>query len=213
MSLNATPAAVHELSRVVVALLRGVVYQEADAVQWGALLSLQARLRDHVAVMGLELVLSEAEGYAFLRSRPDAQDDAANPPPRLIARRPLSYSVSLILALLRKKMAEFDAGGGEGAGGSRLVLSRDDIVEMVRVFLPEGSNEARLVDQVDVHIGKIVELGYLRRLKPSAGEVPAFEVRRIIKAFVDAQWLSDFDQRLEVYRRQLATSSGAGSDE
>ena len=31
-----------------------------------------------------------------------------------------------------------------------------------------------------------------------------YEVRRIIKAFVDAQWLKDFDERLAEYRRHLA---------
>ena len=65
--------------------------------------------------------------------------------PRLIARRPLAFPVSLLLALLRKKLAEFDAGGGD----TRLVLTRDEIVELVRVFLPDSSNEARLIDQID----------------------------------------------------------------
>ncbi len=69
-------------------------------------------MRDYVAVLGLELVLDEAEGYAFLRSRPGRRRDAAPKLPRLVARRPLSFPVSLLLALLRKKLAEFDAGGG-----------------------------------------------------------------------------------------------------
>ena len=123
--------------------------------------------------------------------------------PRLVARRPLSFPVSLLLALLRKKLAEFDAGGGQDAEGVRLVLSRDDIVELIRVFLPEASNEARLMDRVDSHINKVVELGFLRRMKPAAGQPAAFEVRRILKAFVDAQWLADFDARLAAYRAQL----------
>ena len=38
------------------------------------------------------------------------------------------------------------------------------------MFLPEGSNEAKLIDQIETHINKIVELGFLRRLKPSAGQ-------------------------------------------
>jgi len=29
------------------------------------------------------------------------------------------------------------------------------------------------------------------------------EVRRIIKAFVDAQWLADFDHRLDDYRKLI----------
>jgi hypothetical protein len=31
-----------------------------------------------------------------------------------------------------------------------------------------------------------------------------YEVRRILKAFVDGQWLADFDARLGEYREQLA---------
>ena len=52
---------------------------------------MQARVRDYVAVLGLELMLDEAEGYAFLRSRPEAEDgpDTGLRPPRLVARRPL----------------------------------------------------------------------------------------------------------------------------
>ncbi|EKE18245.1 MAG: hypothetical protein ACD_10C00070G0001, partial [uncultured bacterium] len=117
--------------------------------------------------------------------------------------RPLSFPVSLLLALLRKKLAEFDASGD----ATRLILSRDEIVELVRVFLPDSSNEAKLIDQIETHLNKIVELGFLRRLKATAtvnGPNGAnFEVRRILKAFVDAQWLADFDGRLAAYRAQL----------
>lgn len=193
-------AAAHDLSALLIPLLKGVIYREADAGLWQALLNLQARVRDYVAVLGLELVLDEAEGYSFLRSRQESDDDAAPRLPRLVARRPLSFPVSLLLALLRKKLAEFDAGGGD----TRLVLSRDEIVELVRVFLPESSNEARLIDQIETHLNKIVELGFLRKLKPAAGQTAMFEVRRILKAFVDAQWLADFDARLAAYQAQLA---------
>jgi len=189
-----------DLSAIVVPLLKGVIYQESDAALWNALIQLAARVRDYVAVLGLELVLDEAEGYAFLRSRNrDGEDDnAADKLPRLVARRPLSFPVSLLLALLRKKLAEFDAGGAD----TRLVLSRDDVVELIRVFLPEGSNETKLIDQVDTHLNKIVELGFVRRLKSATGQQAMFEVRRILKAFVDAQWLSEFDARLASYRAQ-----------
>lgn len=202
-------AATNDLSALVILLLKGVIYQEADAGLWNALLNLQARVRDYVAVLGLELVLDEAEGYAFLRSRPESGDDAAPKLPRLVARRPLSFAVSLLLALLRKKLAEFDASGGD----TRLVLSRDEIVELVRVFLPESSNEARLIDQIETHLNKIVELGFLRRLKPGTGQAAVFEVRRILKAFVDAQWLADFDARLAAYQAQLGATSGGAADE
>jgi hypothetical protein len=185
-----------ELSAVVVPLLKGVIYQEENPGLWSTLLSLQASVRDYVAVLGLELMLDEAEGYAFLRSLPD-DEEVASTNPRLVARRQLSYPVSLLLALLRKKLAEHDAGGGD----TRLILSRDEVVELIRIFLPDGSNEVKLIDQVDAILNRIAELGFIRRLR---GQGDVVEVRRIIKAFVDAQWLSDFDERLTEYRRQLA---------
>ena len=195
----APTAASPDLSALVIPLLKGVIYQDADAGLWNALLTLQARVRDYVAVLDLELVLDEAEGYAFLRARPEPEEGAATRLPRLVARRPLSFPVSLLLALLRKKLAEFDASGGD----TRLVLARDEVAELMRVFLREGSNEARLIDQIDFYLGKVVELGFLRRLKVEHGQPPMVEVRRILKAFVDAQWLAEFDQRLAAYRSLL----------
>ena len=196
-----------DLSVLLIGLLKGVLYRDSDERQWGALLNLQARVRDYMAVLNLDLVLDEAEGYAYLKSRPESVDeDLALRLPRLVARRPLSFAVSLLLSLLRKKLAEFDAGGGD----TRLVLSRDDIVEIVRVFLPTGPNEAKLVDQIETSINKVTELGFLQKLKPSGGMAAGsahYEVRRILKSFVDAQWLAEFDARLAVYQSQLADVS------
>ena len=198
-------------------MLKGVIYRDeacaGNASLWSALIDLQARVRDYVAVLGLELVLDEAEGYAFLRAHDREEGETTMPLPRLVPRRPLSFPVSLLLALLRKKLAEFDAGGGQDEEGVRLVLSREDIVELLRVFLPEASNEARLMDRVDTSINKVVELGFLRRMKPAAGQPAAFEVRRILKAFVDAQWLADFDARLAGYREQLQEPDPGAHDE
>ena len=212
-----TPAAPDALPSLVIPLLKGVLYQESDPALWGTLLELQARVRDYVAVLGLELMLDEAEGYAFLRSRPEAEDepDTGLRPPRLVARRPLSFHVSLILALLRKKLAELDAGGGD----TRLVLSRDEIVEMLRVFLPESSNEARVVERIDTHLNRIVDLGFLRRMKAAAGAAAApgaqtkYEVRRILKAFVDAEWLAELDARLAAYQAELDGSEEADREQ
>ncbi len=182
------------LSPVVVTLLKGVVYRDTAEALWPHLLALRPQVSDYVSVLGLVLVVDEAEGYAFLRSREDLDGPDL---PRLIARRSLSFHVSLLLALLRKKLAEFDAVSAE----TRLVLSRDQIIEVLRVFLPDTSNEARLIANIDSYLTKIVDLGFLRRLRGSDDQ---FEVRRIIKAFVDAQWLADFEIRLREYREQLA---------
>ena len=184
------------LGPVLVSLFQGVLYRESAETLWQSLLDLQARVRDYCSVIGLELILDEAEGYAYLRQRapmPDGPDL-----PRLVQRRPLSFPVSLILVLLRKKLAEFDATSGD----TRLVIGRDDIADQMRLFLPDTGNEARLLDRMDTHLNKVVELGFLRRLRGQDGQ---FEVRRVLKAFVDAQWLDDFAQRLDTYTAHAAT--------
>ena len=49
-----------------------------------------------------------------------------------------------------------------------------------------------------------MELGFLQALKPTThSSQPSYEVRRIIKAFIDAQWLSELDAKLEIYQQQL----------
>jgi len=50
----------------------------------------------------------------------------------------------------------------------------------------------------DVFVG---ELGFLRLVN---GPEQLFEVRRILKAFVDGQWLADFDGRLTEYAALLS---------
>lgn len=182
------------LSHIVVPLLKGVIYQEDNPKQWADLLRLQTPVRDYVKVLGLALMLDEAEGYAFLHT--PATDDEQTATPRLVTRRPLSYPVSLLLALLRKKLAETDAGGGD----TRLILSRDEVVELMRIFLPDGSNDVKLIKNIDTTLNAVEKLGFVRRLR---GQDKMIEVRRIIKAFVDAQWLADFEQQLAQYRDHL----------
>jgi Domain of unknown function (DUF4194) len=184
-----------ELTPVLVQLMKGPVYRDGHEKVWHQLLGARAQVGDYMTLLGLQVVIDEAEGYAYLRSRPVTE--TGDEVPRLIPRRSLSYPVSLLLALLRKRLAEFDAVSSD----SRLVVTRAELIELVRTFLPDSSNEARLTAGIDSHIGKVVDLGFLRPLRGRAEE---FEVRRILKAYVDGQWLSEFDTRLRAYRDRLA---------
>jgi hypothetical protein len=189
-------AAPNPLSLALIALMKGVLEREAEPAIWQSTLELQARIRDHVAVLGLELVVDEAEGYAYLHQRAAQEGEAELP--RLVSRRQLGYQVSLLLALLRKKLAEFDAASGD----TRLILSRDEIAEMLRLFLPNTQNQVRLLERIDANINRVAEMGFLRRLR---GTDDRFEVRRILKAFVDGQWLAELNERLKMYRMHAET--------
>lgn len=178
------------LSVVLVHLMKGIVERDSAPQIWQALSERQASVRDYVAVIGLDLEVDDAEGYAFLRQRPsrDGEPDL----PRLVARRQLSYAVSLLLALLRKRLAEHDSAGSE----PRLILTTPEIVDLVRLFQPDTADEARLDDRVGRDIAKAVELGFL---KPLRGREGTYEVRRILRSFVDAQWLGVLGERLADY--------------
>jgi hypothetical protein len=192
----------HAVAAAIIRLMQGVVYREQDEDTWTNLDRHRPAVRDHFAAIGVEVVLDDSEGYAYLQTRPEA--DGEDPLPRLVKRRTLTYNVSLLLVLLRKRLVEFEtAGGGEG----KLVLSRDQMVDLLRLFLADSTNEARVIDRVDATIKNAADLGFLRQLR---GRADQWEVRRILKAYVDAQTLSDFAAKLAEYSD--ASTAGGSSD-
>lgn len=184
-----------QLGPVLIALMRGPLYRDEREVLWRQVLALRRRLADYVAVLGMTIEVDEIKGYAFLRS--DIDDDDPNAVPRLIPRRALSYPVSLLLALLRRRLAEHDATSAD----TRLILTRDELVRLLQDFLTVGKTEVRMTDRIDTHIKRVGELGFLREMPGPPGH---FEVRRILEAFVDAQWLAEFDNRLAEYAKSGA---------
>lgn len=193
----------HAVAAAIIQLMRGVVYREHDETTWTTLDRDAPAIRDHFAAVGVDVIVDDTEGYAYLRTRPEA--DGVEPLPRLVNRRTLTYNVSLLLVLFRKRLVEFETSGGEG----KLVLSHDQIVEMLRLFLAESTNEARVVDQVDSTIRRATELGFLRPLR---GRTDQWEVRRILKAYVDAQTLSDFADKLAEYAGASPREAGGGDE-
>lgn len=178
------------VASAIIRLMQGVIYREADEDTWRTLERAGASVRDHFEAIGVDVVIDEDEGYAYLRSKPD--EDGEEPLPRLVRRRSLTYPVSLLLVLLRKRLVEFETAGGEG----RLVLTTEQITEMLRLFQSESTNDARIVDNAETTIKKAAELGFLHLLR---GQSDHWEVRRILKAYVDAQTLADFASKLREY--------------
>jgi hypothetical protein len=187
----------HATAGAIIALMRGVVYRESAEDVWATLDRRGAAVRDHFAAIGVDVVVDDAEGYAYLRSQDPAEGE--EPLPRLVRRRTLTYHLSVLLVLLRKRLVEFETSGAD----SKLVVNRDQMVDMLRLFLPDATNEARIVERIDATVKQAVEAGFLRELRGQPGQ---YEVRRILKAYVDAQTLSDFAGKLAEY----ASSRGAG---
>lgn len=188
----------NDISHALVALMKGVVYKDKHPRHWTTILGSYAAVNFHFAQIGLEVFLDESEGFAFLKQVPN--EDEVAPLPRLIPKRPLGFLTSLICVLLRKRLAEHDASTSE----PRLIISEEDIFEMVKAFIPEKTNEAKLHDDIRRNISKVAEMGFLDEMKKA--EKATYEVRRIIKAAFNADALSDLDNLLEGYRNYAAAT-------
>ena len=180
----------------VIKLFQGVVYSDDKAV-WNCLIQYQQDIQQHFSGIGIEVFVLENEGFAYLKQKESDPSQEENLP-HIIERRQLSYPVTLLSVLLFEKLIEFDMKGGDS---TRLIIDRQEIKESVRIFLPEGSNEAKLTDRVDTHIKKLVDIGFLRELSTDSNK---FEVRRILKAKISADGLQEIKEKLREHAKLLS---------
>ncbi len=182
-------------SRTIVTLLKNAVFKETDHEIWDTVVSQKFKIDDYMNKIGLTLTIDEMDGYAYLRQRTYTEGEEEIP--RLIPRHALSYPVSLLLVLLRKLLLEFDSSTGD----QRLIVTKQQIAERMELFLHDTTNEAKVMADIDKYIDRVENMGFLRHLR---GSEDRYEVQRILRSFVNAEWLNRFDERLEEYRRYAA---------
>ena len=190
----------YEFSQAVILLMKGAIQRDEQQKLWNIIMEQQAKISDYVAKLGLFLIVDKTAGYAFLR-----QDDNTELP-RLVNRHQLGYGLSILLIMLRKGLGEFDSINGS----SYLLMTRKDIQLKLKSFYPSITNETRYINEIDRNIRRAMELGFLREVP---GDSDTFEVRELIRSFVTAQWLKDFDDRLQDYMDYGARNADEGKGE
>ncbi len=184
----------YETKVAITLLLKGLFYKSDNENAWLEMIERsRGIMNDYFDVIGLSLEVDEVEGYAYLKTI--EPDEDAQPLPKLINARELSFKVSLLCVLLRKKIVDFEMQNES----SRAVVSKEDILESLLLFLPQKFNEVKLHKEIETTIKKVEDLGFLKKLKSSEN---SYEIKSAIKAFVDAQWLSDFDVKLQEYKEE-----------
>jgi Domain of unknown function (DUF4194) len=179
---------------VVIKLLQGPLYHD-DTITWNLLLQYREQVQAFCAQMGLELQFHEADGFAYVR-QPEIEDEEGNPLdlPRLTRRIPLSYHVTLLCVLLREQLLQFEATNPDS---TVCLLTKDQMYEMLLPALPERTNEVQVRRKAELLIEQVVDLGFLKK-RPLLG--PDYcEVRRILKAKLDAEKLQQLKERLKMY--------------
>ena len=185
ININVTAKQQQEKSAVQIKLLKGPVYRAKHKDLWTWLERDQFQIREYFQQIGLSLLLDDAEGYAFLKQQ--NFDDVAEGEldiPRLITRRNLSFSQTLLMVLLRKRLAEHDSEDSS----PRLIVERHDMQQWLTGFYPVVSNEVKQKKEFDALIKKVSEMGFLSQLPNHQDE---FEVQRILKAVINAEQIGE----------------------
>ena len=176
-------------STTLINLLQGVVKKEDNAEIWNTIRSQQFRIDEYMEKIGLSLVIDDEGGFAFLKQR---DDDVL---PHLVKKQPLTFRMSLFLALLRNEINEYDSGSGEGA----LVIREEEMVRRMKPYFPDVSDEVKFTNSIDRCFSKALEMKILVPVKDNEYE---YEVQPVLRRFMDAEWLSEFNRQLDKYMEE-----------
>lgn len=184
-------AAVAPYAAPLLRLLQQVLYQDEGDL-WRVLVAYRDEVARYVARIGLELVLSVDDGFAYLR-QPDLVDEHGHSLvlPRLTRRTQLSRLVTLLAVLLRGRLDEYDLSE---FNDGQLVVSEDEVYQLALPHLEQHPDERALRGRVHRAVGTLCELGML---KPVGGdESSRYLVRRVLKAWLDADTLSAIKEQV-----------------
>lgn len=176
-------------STTLINLLQGVVRKEDNAEIWNTIRSQQFRIDEYMEKICLSLVIDDEGGFAFLKQR---DDDVL---PHLVKKQPLTFRMSLFLALLRNEINEYDSGSSEGA----LVIREEEMVRRMKPYFPDVSDEVKFTNSIDRCFSKALEMKILVPVKDNEYE---YEVQPVLRRFMDAEWLSEFNRQLDKYMEE-----------
>lgn len=182
-------------ARSIIKLLQGVIYRE-DENDWQEVLKAKIPIHLFLRQIGLELVVDEQEGFAYV-NQPESTKDSDISLPRLMRIRPLKYEHVQLCVLLREWLDEFDKKTSEG---TRLFITKGQIKEQIEIFFHDQTNRTRLYKELNAAIEYVrTNLSVLRRMTSEDDPEPdrtRYEVRRIIKAMLTAEKLEEIKEKL-----------------
>lgn len=190
-----------EWAAVCVKLLQGPLYRTGNGdATWALLDAWQGEISKYFDVIGVKVVIENADGYAYL-----AQKEGSNLP-KLIKEYPLSPEISFLCVILREALDQFDSSQNVS---SMLVMKESEIRDRIATFFPESSksDQTKMYRKLDEYLNRLSELSFIREINPENAasqnqnlDSPRdreFEVRRILRSKVNAEFLEEFKKRLE----------------
>jgi hypothetical protein len=179
-------------SKAIAKLLKGVVNKK-DSV-WKDVLFYQDDINDYINKIGLELIVREEDGFAFIKQF-EIDDDGNTI--GLVSRRQVGFETSVVLVILRQVIEDFENNPIEFLGTEKYI-SKAELKEEIEMFLPEKYNKVQFLDDLDNYIKKIEDLGYLKEVQNTDEEIK-YHVHKIIKEKVTIDILVEFKDKLQAY--------------
>jgi hypothetical protein len=189
--MNPNPTRLFPSAAVKVRLLQDAVYSD-DMELWAVLSRYRQHIENYFQEIGLQLVVHEEDGFAYLKQS-DQEDGAMIP--RLFRRDKLARGVAIVGVVLRERLLQFDEKVHDE---SRLVVAKEEILQMVAIYFPETNDEIRADKRIEAAINRAEELGLLRKL-PGVNGDERYEVRRIIKARFPVETLKALHEQLKAH--------------
>src|SRR5579863_4678346 len=188
-------SAIAPYAPVILKLLQNPLFSD-EASAWNMLLSHFTPVQEYFARVGLEVRLNEEEGYAYLH-QPTLEDDEGQtiPLPRLTRRDRLTYHATLLCVLLREWIDQFES---THLDAGKCTITDVQIHELVSPFLLARTDERAIQRRINLTIDRLIDLGFLKRM-PNTDNPAYFEVRRILKAKIDAEKLTEIKEKLARY--------------
>lgn len=187
--MNPVPTKSFPSAAVKVRLLQDAVYSEETDL-WTTLLRYQQHIENYFHEIGLELVVHEQDGFAYVKQA-DGEDGGGIP--RLFRRDKLTKGVAIIGVILREQLLHFDEKIHDE---TKLIIRKDEILQLAAPFFPETNDEIRADKRLETAMNKAEELGLLRKLSVPEGE-DRYEVRRIVKARFPVEVLKELRDQLQ----------------
>jgi hypothetical protein len=186
--------------RVLVHLLLGPSLDAQRQTRlWPVLLRDERVLRSRLHELFLELVIDHEQRVAFTRQVVDEAADV----PVLLRKAPLTFVQSALLLYLRQQLTQADARG------ERAVVSRQDLLEHLRVFERDRNvDRAKFERQANGAVDKATQLNLIRGLR---GEEERYEVSPALKLLFPAEEVLALTETYVKLAQRGARSEPGGS--
>ncbi|MBP2831781.1 DUF4194 domain-containing protein [Aquimarina sp. U1-2] len=190
--MNSLSSNLKEYSLAIVRLLKGTV--NSDDKVWDDVLLYRKPIQEYVNVIGLELIIKENDGYAFLKQFPIDDDDNTI---GLVSRKQVGFETSVLLVVLRQILEDFETNPLDFTGSEKFI-DNEELINQIELFLPEKYDKVGYLKKLEDYIKRIEKLGYIKRVD-SDDLNTRYRIHKIIKEKVNIDALEEFKKKLNEY--------------